>query len=274
MRLIGVEGNMKSSALMILFLALIVSIVGCRANDDNSAVPSAKGLRNPAFSYISSNWRDRPYKIRMDDIWQDEGIDAQGQNYYFFPRPTQGHKHSERFNPQSDYFQAWFGIYTIENTNDTIYALSDDGIDAQAIIELAIADQRAWLRTLGLSQPSAELDDSVPLNVSQIEIDGRSGWKIAGTLNTNADVGLNNPRSGLPALLIAPSAAWQENIESYGFVKQEAVFYVWYAPENKELNVVYYTGVEFDDVSNSHHRTLSLISAELESMALSVTVRK
>jgi hypothetical protein len=42
---------------------------------------------------------------------------------------------------------------------------------------------------------------------------------------------------------------------------------VWYSPENKELLVIYCTGIEFTDLDNIYHRTLPLISAELDAMA-------
>ena len=70
-----------------------------------------------------------------------------------------------------------------------------------------------------------------------------------------------------------PSSAWQGIVASYAPVKLEVVSYVWYAPENKELNIVYYNGVMFDDSLGVHHRTLPQLSTELDSMALAVTVR-
>ncbi len=266
---------MESKTLMIILLSTLALISGCKKDDGNPVVSPTEGLADPAFRYVSTNWLNQVFTLNMDNIWQYYGIGARGQNYYFFPKPTQARIYSDRFNPESNYFQSWFGAYTIEDSNNTTYALSNNSINAQAILQLSIADQKAWLISFaGLPNPSVSIDTSVALNVSQVQIDGRSGWKITGRLNSNVDVGVNNPQSNYPSLLIIPSIAWEGFVGSYANVKLEVVSYVWYASENKELNVVYYNGVEFDDLSASHHRTLPQIFAELDSMALSVIVRK
>jgi hypothetical protein len=211
----------------------------------------------------------------MDNIWQSQGLNAKGQNYYFFAKPTQSRTYSDRFNPESNYFQAWFGAYTIEDMNNTTYALLNNSLDAKAILQIAVADQIAWLKSFaGLSQPKVSIDTTVALNISQIQIDSRSGWKITGRLNSNVDVGVNNPTTNYPSLLIIPTIAWQGLVGSYSNIKLEVVSYVWYAPENKELNIVYYNGIDFIDLKGVRHSTLNQISAELDSMAYSVTVRK
>ncbi|RPI00979.1 MAG: hypothetical protein EHM64_16410 [Ignavibacteriae bacterium] len=266
---------MKSKSQIIILLSTLALISGCKKDDGNPAAPAAEGLAEPAFRYVSANWFNQVFTLPMDNIWQYYGIAAKGQNYYFLSNPTQARTYSDRFNPQSNYFQSWFGAYTIEDANNTTYALSNNSINAQAILQLSIADQKAWLISFaGMSNPSVSIDTSVAVNVSQVQVDGRSGWKITGSLISNVDVGANNPQSNRPPLLLIPPSAWQGIVGSYAMVKLEVVSYVWYTPENKELNVVYYNGVEFDDLSAAHHRTLPLISAELDSMALHVTVRK
>ena len=266
---------MRTTAQILVLLWTLVFISSCNKNDENPVQASPRGLADPSFIYISGNWYPQAFNMRMDNIWQSQGINAKGQNYYFFAKPTGSRTYSDRFNPQSNYFQTWFGAYTIEDQNNATYALSNNVIDAKAIIQLAVADQTAWLLSFGgNSEPSVSIDTSVDINISRIQIDVRSGWKITGRLNSNVDVGVNNSQSGYPPLLIVPDSAWRGFLGSYEHVKLDVVSYVWYAPENKELNVVYYNGVEYDDVHNSHHSTLTLISAELDSMALSVTVRE
>jgi len=266
---------MKFRTVLVILLSTFTLILGCKKDDGNPVAPPIEGLADPAFQHVSSSWLNQVFTMRMDNIWQYYGIAAKGQNYYFLPNPTQARTFSDRFNPQSNYFQSWFGAYTIEDSNNTTYAMSNNNINAQAILQLSIADQKAWLISFaGFSSPSVSIDTSVALNISQVQVDGCSGWKITGRLISNVDVGVNNPQSNRPALLVIPSIAWQGLVGSYAIVKLEVVTYVWYAPENKEMNVVYYNGVEFDDLSATHHRTLPLISAELDSMALNVTVHK
>jgi hypothetical protein len=253
---------MKSAVKLLLLFLSAALISGCQ------------GKTAPVFGYISSHWRTPPYTMPMDSIWEDEGIIARGENYYFLPKPVRGRNYSERFNPQSNYFRSWFGVYTIEDTNNTPFAFSNDTLDERIVFDIAIADQKAWLRSLGLSQPLVAIDISENINVSPIQITGHPGWKITGKLNSNVDVGANNPRSLFPSPPIAPSTAWKGLIESYGIANQEVVFYVWYFSERKELIVIYYTGIEFCDLHNKYHRTLPFISAELDAMARSVTIQQ
>lgn len=266
---------MRSAPFKIILLSILVLVPGCKKDDENPLGTSAVGLSDPSFKNFSTNWYNQVFNMRMDNIWQSQGLNAKGQNYYFFAKPTQSRTYSDRFNPESNYFQSWFGAYTIEDINNTTYAISNNNVDAKSILKVAIADQIAWLQSFaGLSQPTVSIDTSVAFNVSQIQIDGRSGWKITGRLNSNVDVGLNNPKTNYPSLLIIPSTAWQGLVGSYANVKLDVVSFVWYAPENKELNIVYYNGVDFIDTNGVRHQTLNQISAELDSMAFSVTVRK
>jgi hypothetical protein len=251
---------MKPAVRVLLCVFSVAMLSGCRRKTA------------PVFGYVSSNWRTPPYSLRMDSVWEDEGIEAKGENYYFLPKPLPGRNYSERFDPRSNYFQSWFGVYAIEDTNQKTYALSNNTLDAKAIFDIALADQKAWLRSLGLSTPIAAMDLSGDSLISQIPIAGHPGWKVTGKMNTNVDVGEKNPRSLFPSLPVAPSTAWRDYIESYGIANLEVVFYVWYSSENKELLVIYYTGIEFYDLDNAYHRTLPLISAELDAMARGVAI--
>jgi hypothetical protein len=266
---------MKAIPLKIILLSILALVSGCKNGDGNPVGTSGGGLADPFFKNVSANWYNQVFKLRMDNIWQSQGISAKGQNYYFIAKPTQSRSYSDRFNPESNYFQAWFGAYTIEDLDNTTYALANYSLDAKAIFQISIADQIAWLQSFaGLSLPTVSIDTSVALNISQIQIDSRPGWKVTGRLISNVDVGVNNPTSNYPSLFIIPTKAWQGLVESYANIKLVVVSYVWYAPENKELNIVYYNGVDFIDSNGVHHSTLNEISAELDSMAYSVTVLK
>jgi hypothetical protein len=77
-----------------------------------------------------------------------------------------------------------------------------------------------------------------------LDIGGYSGWKIAGKLHSNIDVGANNPQSDSPPLFVVPPAAWQGTVASYSMAQLDIVSYVWHAAN--ELVIVYYNGVSFD----------------------------
>ncbi|NOY06027.1 MAG: hypothetical protein GXO82_05275, partial [Chlorobi bacterium] len=126
-----------------LFLVALL-LASCSSNE--TAPPARVGLEDPVFNYISDDWIPQYYKMSMNSIWQAEGINRQGFNYYFLPKAVAPNACSERFNPASKYFQSWFGTYTIADNQDGVYAVVNDDLVVDEIIRLAIADQRAWLR--------------------------------------------------------------------------------------------------------------------------------
>jgi hypothetical protein len=108
--------------------------------------------------------------------------------------------------------------------------------------------------------------------VTKVEIDGCEGWKISGPMRSTVDVGSKNP-ANTGALDSIDPALWTGQIASFDIATLKGVFYVWHAPENKELNVIYYNGIKFDDlIDGSSHDTLPAIQAELDQMAQAITV--
>ena len=136
---------------------------------------------------------------------------------------------------------------------------------------LTIADQKGWLKAFGLNNPSVQIDSSSPISIESIEINFQQGWKINGRLISNVDVGINNPLVVESELLSVKKEYWDEDVASYQQVILDVTTYVWYAPENKELNVAYINLVEFisndgQTITNEH------ILPELEEMIEGITV--
>jgi len=162
--------------------------------NDEPSKPKLTGLIDPSFNYISENWMPNYIKMSMNDIWQRAGIAREGYNYYFLPKPISPFKCSGRFIPASDFFQCWFGIYTISDNQNGVYALKSDGINELDIIRLAIVDQIAWLKNFaGFDTPHVSLDSTAEIITEEIVIDSHEGWKISGRLISTIDVGENNP---------------------------------------------------------------------------------
>ncbi len=260
----------KHNWIVNLVFFILVLLVGC---EEDITTTERIGLEDPSFVNGSGDWIPQA-RIDMGYIWQSEGINWEGYNYFFVANAKSPNKCSERFNPNSDYFQSWFGMYTVFDKANEKYALEDGELDEIKIINLAIADQKAWLKNFaGLDTHNVYIDTNVNITKEDISIDSHGGWKISGRLVSNVDVGTNN-NSDLPELLYAPPAIWEENVESYQKIYLDVFAYVWYTPENKELNVAYFNGVEYESKDGTTYRTTEKIYSVLEEMIFKITVYK
>ena len=230
------------------------------------------GLSDPSFGFISENWIPQYEKGPMNSIWQSEGINREGYNYYFLPKAVSPYVCSDRFNPTSNYFQSWFGMYTVSDNSDGIYAINNQELNQEDILKLAIADQIAWLKGFaGLDTPLVYLDSNVEIIKEKIVIDSQDGWRLSGRLISNIDVG-NNNQIDVPDIINIKKQYWEDKVTSYQQVFLDAYAYVWYAHENKELNVAYFNGVEYLSRDGTTYRTIEKIYSELEEMVLNITV--
>ncbi len=257
--------NMKLFTLSIL----LFYIISC---SDNGTEHVKKGLIDPSFGLITENWISQVNKMSMTSIWQNEGIDLEGNNYYFLPVPKSPYPCSARFFPTSDYFQSWFGMYTINDNSGGTYALSDDELNETEILKLGLADQKAWLINFaGLDTPSVYIDSTTSVTKERIIIDSQSGWKITARLGTNVDVGDNNP-TDIPEIALIKKEYWENEIKGYQQVFVDVFLFVWYAPENKELNVAYFNGVEYLSKDGNTFKTPEKVYSELEKMVDKISV--
>ncbi|MHB1688766.1 MAG: hypothetical protein ACYCVH_15540 [Ignavibacteriaceae bacterium] len=232
------------------------------------------GLSDPHFHYISSNWIPQYNKIDMHDIWLNAGINREGFSYYFLPKAKAPDTCSERFNPDSKYFQAWFGIYTVSDNSKGVYAIKNNKLNAMDIIKLGIADQKVWLNNFArLDTPKVYLDTSYNIKVKNVIIDQVNGWEISARIISNTDVGVNNIQN-LQGIYKVDKSVWKDVINSYQMVGLDAYLYVWYSPENKKLNVAYFNGAEFIDKNSIRHNTIDSIKTELKKMVDNITVYK
>jgi len=70
------------------------------------------------FATTAKGWIRTPLKVPMDDIWRDK-IGRKGMNYFLVGAPSSLLKtYSSRFDPESRYYQAWFGCYTVLDEPD------------------------------------------------------------------------------------------------------------------------------------------------------------
>ena len=105
---------MKRVLLPIVATLLVVSCSGGGGS-------SAPVHHEPRFQSIPASWSGTVNSIDMEAYWNEAGIPFGGMNYFLLPMPAGGNAWSERFNPDSKYFQAWIGIYTVSYSNRATY---------------------------------------------------------------------------------------------------------------------------------------------------------
>jgi len=241
----------------------------CRSESDSG---TAKAV--PEFLNLADAWYPSPFSIDMSDYWKEAGIPFGGMNYYLLTTPAAGNSWSERFNPDSKYFQAWVGVYTVSDSNGVVYGIQSGELDAQAIVLLAVADQTHWLEEFaGITSPIVKVDDTVPLTKEATTIDGSPGWKVTCRLKTQSDTGDYNQESGLPSFLVVPKAAWESRIASNQEISLDICLYVWHSDQYGELNVSYYNSTSFADLSGNAVDTKPAVFGELDAIARSITLQ-
>jgi len=200
--------------LLLVMLGMILFAFSCStgsAGSDNTVVKT-----DPEFTCITDTWVSSVFDLDMSNYWRAQGITHTGRNYYLFSQPAGDTAYSQRFNPESKYFQSWIGIYTVNDKNGEVYGIRDGELDQDAVIRLGIADQTGWLKDFAcIPEPRVLLDETVAVTKEMVTIDGEPGWKLSCRLITQADVGDDNLQSGISDLLIVPSSCWNSSIESY-----------------------------------------------------------
>lgn len=141
--------------------------------------------------------------VKMDYVWLPLG--AHGTNYYYLVP-------GERGNPNSKYYQAWFGVYWVDGK---WYSEEDISIVKDAIYKFAIIDQNFWLAQHGDPNPYTAVKSEEEFK--RYEVNGIEGWLMIGSMYTHSDV----------------AEEGYKNISIKGF------FFVAYFPEYDKTAIVY-----------------------------------
>ncbi|EMY79768.1 putative lipoprotein [Leptospira weilii serovar Ranarum str. ICFT] len=245
------------------------------------------------FNYIPFSWDPRVFSAQMDTVWQAfglniNGVPITGKNYFLFAKKIADGTTSQRFDPRSDYFQAWFGIYIVNDEGGMVYSFPNNNFDPTGVVALAAADQIAWLANFA-NTPTNLLNVTLKEQptVSSTQIDGHPGYLVRFRLDSNIDVGYQNnpnppvyPYTSDPAFFNIPQSLWLNKLPflyqsntGYNKVTLECVGYVWH--DKNRLNVVYYNGIVYKKSYGggsffADYRTLLDIGSELETMAKNV----
>jgi hypothetical protein len=183
----------------------------------------------PIFDYVDSDWI-QPLEQNMDNFWQMMGLQETGTNYYSC---AGGGPYWERFNPNNPRYQAWFGVYVVDNFEfASDWPCGDKLNSVNRAVELTMYDQIAWLTYYGNPSPHPTLKEN-----SLRYYKKRNGWySVNYILKSSSDLG--GPIN--PELPIYPGYSIYENlVEPY----QEVILYchlrIKYDIRNKQFLVIY-----------------------------------
>ncbi len=200
----------------------------------------------PAF-LVGPGWLPHIFSIRMEPHWRQ--IDAGGRcrdylgtNYVLFPTPTAGRPWTAHFEPTSPYFHAFFGVYILP-------PVDGERVPPEVFGELGSRDNVAWSRSMGDPEPASRWEGPAPLEAFEHDAAGHcTKWRFTITYRMHADLGTNNPRSGLPEVLRAPpvGSGWEREIRPYLPMRLTSRGFLWY--EGDYLVINYFNGIEFEDL--------------------------
>jgi hypothetical protein len=195
---------------------------------------------NPRPIFLSEpDWTGRMFSLAMTPHWQgiacEKGyVDVEGSSYLLFPEAAAGQLYSAHFNPDSPYFYSFFGTYAIAPQGGK-------RLPPEIFAELGNRDNLAWLSTMGDPHPFSAVTTPTILLPEPGEVDR---WSFVATYAIHSGLGLNNPRSELPELLLPPeSGVWSNTIDSYQNMVMHCQGKIWY--EGDYLIMSFFTGAEY-----------------------------
>jgi hypothetical protein len=197
----------------------------------------------------------------MSEKWQKNGIPINGNNYWTLGKPSNVGS-SSRFDPNSNMYQALFGVYTHLGTDGKQFGMKDKEPDLEILRSLAEVDQECWLSAYGDNSPFAKLWTFG--GVGKLKVDGRDAWLYYGEMVSHSDVGFTGkgyegafgavrnkklvlaPKETASERLFVPDKVlWQGHVDPYHRVNLKGYFAV--VPLEKAIACIYLNGVEYED---------------------------
>lgn len=239
------------------------------------------------FPDLSPNWIPKVMLVDMSFTWKKHGLDAIGCNYFSIGKITDGI--SERYDPNSDYYQAWVGGYLAKFKKTTDW-------DINKHFKLAKADQTQWLCTFGCPNPDVRLDIEHKQDLGSTTIGGYPALLFQGGIWSNSDVGdrkgnllartkkhffasiYNEQQPNLNLINSELVPVWQkhpakEKVDPYALIRLEGyIAIVDISPSVKA--VLYGNGAIYTDKHGKEHNTYEAIKDELLQIIKNIQILK
>lgn len=227
----------------------------------------------PDFNYLPSKWSPM-FKQNMTSAWQK--LNIKGINYFTLGKPGFLKGYVSRSDVKSKYYQAWFGTYIIQATNN-VFTTPNLKINESALAgimeygKVAEHDQIAWLDAMGDKSPFAK---SISFNpIEKIEIDGTVVQFFEGIIESHSD--LTDKSTSLARLLGMPkSKKWDDNVTANHNITLKGIYGIWYNEADRTIKIVYGCGSIVHLKDGQTVDNYLLLKDELLRMAKNVSFNK
>ncbi len=133
------------------------------------------------FKNIPDIWINGLMRCDMTRTWQKFGLEiSRGANYFTVGKVKDGI--STRFNFVEPQYQSWLGGYTVKLKENRVWILQDH-------LNLAVADQRSWLKRYGDTNSICDFPEVDVKTMGSISLGDYSGTLYEGSCTTHSDVG-------------------------------------------------------------------------------------
>lgn len=222
----------------------------------------------------------------LSEKWQKSGIPIKGNNYWTLGPATELGS-SSRFDPSSNLYQAWFGIYTHTGINGMRFGMKGKEPDMELLGRLAEADQQFWLKAYGDDNPVAKLNTF--LHVGKLKVDGNDAWLYYGEIESHSDVGFNGKGyEGVYGIVRQRRFSSEENIDARLFIPNPALWNA-YVDQHHKINLkgfftvipfptamacIYINGAEYIDNNRKHYDTWRVLRNDAINLIRSVKIEQ
>lgn len=133
------------------------------------------------FHTIPNIWINGLMRCDMTHTWQNFGLKIlRGANYFTVGKVKDGI--STRFNFTEPQYQSWLGGYTVKLEHGQQWTLQNH-------LNLAVADQKSWLKRYGDPNPLCKFEEEYSKVLGTIKLDDYSGTLYEWSCITHSDVG-------------------------------------------------------------------------------------
>ncbi|MBI2655561.1 hypothetical protein HYX06_04015 [Candidatus Woesearchaeota archaeon] len=219
------------------------------------------------FRQIPDLWINGLMVCDMTNTWNTFGLKiCKGANYFTVGKVKDGV--SSRFNFGEPQYQSWLGGYTVKLKEAGTWSLQDH-------LNLAVADQKSWLKRYGDPHPLCDMREEDFCIIGSLKLRGYSGTLYGGDCITHSDVGdsydstwlwlsavamavvfnMSNPSLSLRGSMLRPRTKGKsyETLRLKGYI---AIFDI----DNDVKVVLYGNGVAdtFEMIKNELYRAMEL----------------
>lgn len=265
--------NIRKIVFLSLYLCLLSSAafaanaIASVAQTASTAVRSGESIQSSlaaSFAPFPSDWVVE--QNVMDPIWEPLGF--KGVNFYAYGGPKAPYKFSARSDPESPLYQAWLGAYVVSGSKAE-FDSGNKGQSCEAILKLAVYDQRSWLGAMGDPNPLASAEPNPQF--SSILIDGSDRTMCSVDMRSHSDIGPDaTPLAkhiGMP-----PIAQWKDVVPPFHNLILHVSCAWWYDQRRDVTVIVYSASSAFKRKSGRERDNGHAISSQLREMMSKVHI--